>query len=71
MNSHPLAAKNSPVPKLAFSITELCEALAIGRTLAYQLIGSGKVRAFKLGTRTLIPASEVERLVKELSGSDE
>jgi hypothetical protein len=44
MNSHPLAAKNSPVPKLAFSITELCEALAIGRTLAYQLIGSALAR---------------------------
>ncbi len=39
----------------------------IGRTLFYDLIKQGKIRVVKLGNRTVVPASEIDRL---LNGDD-
>ena len=50
---------------LANSITKSCNRLGIGRTLMYDLIKQGKLRSIKLGTRTLIPETELQRLIAE------
>ena len=50
---------------LANSISDCCARLGIGRTLMYDLIKQGKLRSIKLGTRTLIPESELQRLIAE------
>ncbi len=54
---------------LASTVSTACSRLGIGRTLLYDLLKQGKLRKIKLGTRTLIPESELQRLITEqLSG---
>jgi excisionase family DNA binding protein len=38
----------------------------IGRTTVYALIGSGKLEAVKLGSRTLVTAASIEALLASL-----
>ena len=52
------------LPAAAVSIPVACERLGIGRSLIYRLIERGELRAVKLGTRTLIPVSEIARLLE-------
>ncbi len=39
----------------------------LGRTLFYDLVKQGKIRVVKLGNRSVVPLSEIDRL---LSGND-
>lgn len=43
-----------------FTITEFCKMAGIGRTLAYDLIKSGDLRAVKVGRKTMIPRAAIE-----------
>jgi excisionase family DNA binding protein len=49
--------------KLAYTVNEACEAIGIGRTALYGYLGSGALKAFKLGKRTLIDADELRGFV--------
>lgn len=40
--------------KLAYSILEFCEIAGIGKTKAYEEIAAGRLKAKKVGSRTLI-----------------
>lgn len=46
--------------KVAFKL------IGCGTTKGYELLGEGKIRAVKSGSRTLIPQSEINRYRKEL-----
>jgi len=48
------------------SVADFCTRFGIGKTLAYDLINSGKLHAVKLGRRTLIPAEAAEAWAKSL-----
>jgi excisionase family DNA binding protein len=48
---------------LAVSVDEVARRLGVGRTLLYDMIRQGKVRAVKLNTRTIIPVSEIDRIL--------
>jgi excisionase family DNA binding protein len=50
-------------PRL-LSVPEACEFLGISRATAYNLMRSGALRATKVGTRTLIPETELARLAQ-------
>lgn len=50
--------------KLAFSIKEACAASSLGRTTIYAHIASGRLRAIRIGGRTLIPASSLRALIE-------
>jgi len=50
---------------LANTINDSCCRLGIGRTLLYDLLKQGKLRSIKLGTRTLIPETELQCLIAE------
>ena len=52
-------------PPLASTIPTACSRLGIGRTLIYDLIKQGRLRPIKLGSRTLIPETELHRLITE------
>jgi excisionase family DNA binding protein len=54
------------VAPAAYTVNSFCEAFGIGRTKLYELIGSGAIRALKLGSKTLIPASEGVRFLESL-----
>ena len=50
----------APHSRRAFSVTEFCRGYGIGRTNAYQEIATGRLRAVKVGRRTLITHDAAE-----------
>ncbi|OBA92990.1 hypothetical protein A5666_00160 [Mycolicibacterium fortuitum] len=51
-----------------YSIPEAVEALRIGSTHFYRLMQEGVIHPLRLGRRTLIPRSEIRRLITEATG---
>src|SRR5262249_5008420 len=51
---------------IALSIKDFCRNYGVGRSLAYQLIGSGTLEAKKLGAKTLIDSASAERWYRSL-----
>lgn len=49
---------------LAHKIPDACRRLGCGRTMIYELLAAGELKAIKLGNRTLIPESELRRFVQ-------
>lgn len=45
--------------RMVIEIEELCGTLGIGKNTAYQLLNSGEIEAFKVGTVWKIPRSAV------------
>lgn len=45
---------------VARTVKDFCRAYGIGKTLAYELIGAGSLKAVKVGTRTLIPEDSAQ-----------
>jgi len=48
-------------------VEEAARALGIGRSLVYDLIRSGRLRSFKVGSRRLIPAAAIDETIANLS----
>jgi excisionase family DNA binding protein len=48
---------------MAYSIAETCEAIGVTRPTLYKLIAEARLRTVKVGTRRLVPATEIERLL--------
>ena len=61
----------NPPQKLALSIPEFLAAVPIGRTKLYEELGAGRLRAVKVGKRTLIPITEAERWLATLADPGE
>jgi excisionase family DNA binding protein len=58
---HNPVGSHGPGPeKLAFTITEACAAIGIGKTSIYELISEGKLKAIKAAGRRLILRSDLE-----------
>lgn len=51
---------------ITYSPTEASKQLGIGRSTLFALLAKGAIKARKLGTRTLIPASELIDYVDRL-----
>lgn len=49
------------------SITDAMKAIGIGRTKLYQLIGEKRLRAVRLGGRTLVRTDSIHQFVDSLS----
>ena len=49
---------------LAYSIKEASRATSLGRTRLYQLIAAGQLEVVKIGSRTLIPAHALHKLLE-------
>lgn len=50
--------------KLAYSPAEVAKILGIGRTTVYILIDQGRFKPVKVGRRTLIPANDLNDLLR-------
>ena len=50
-------------PKLGFSIKEACHASSLGRSTIYNHIQAGRLRAIRVGGRTIIPADALVALI--------
>jgi DNA binding domain, excisionase family len=64
-------AEKEEKARLAYTIPDACAAIGVSRSMLYELIGAGEIRTIKIGTRTLVPASElaafVERKLQEVA----
>lgn len=49
--------------KLAFTIGEACAATTLGRTTLYSHIKAGRLKAVRVGGRTVIPVESLRSLV--------
>jgi len=49
---------------VAYSMSDACRVLSIGRTSLYRLVKEGRIETRKIGTRTLIPAASLRALVE-------
>jgi excisionase family DNA binding protein len=56
------AIKNYP-PKLSYSIREACEASSLGRTTLYAHIAAKRLKAVRIGGRTVIPADSLHAFI--------
>lgn len=54
---------NKHVPKMAFSIREACLASSLGRSSVYVHIRTGRLKAIRIGGRTVIPADSLYALL--------
>jgi excisionase family DNA binding protein len=57
--------KGSEIEPMALSVAEAARVLRVSRTTLYRLAWRGMIRFVKLGGRTLVPMSEVRRLMGE------
>jgi excisionase family DNA binding protein len=64
------AVERPRTERLLYPVPEAAARLGIGRTLLYELIGSGVISAVKVHKRTLIAATELDRYVASLVGGD-
>ncbi len=51
------------LPKIGYSIREACRASSLGRTTLYTHIAAGRLRAVRVGGRTIIPAEALHALI--------
>ncbi len=51
------------LPKLAYSIREASTASSLGRTSLYGHIAAGRLKAVRVGGRTVIPAESLRALI--------
>lgn len=56
------SVKHDP-PRIAYSIKEACRASSLGRTTIYSHISAGRLRAVRIGGRTVIPAESLHALI--------
>ena len=58
-----MKAESNPPNKLAYSILEACAASSLGRTSIYCHIAAGRLKAVRIGGRTVIPAESLRALI--------
>ncbi|WP_418889417.1 helix-turn-helix domain-containing protein [Parasphingorhabdus flavimaris] len=60
---------NRPLTRRAYSPKSVATEIDVSRTTVFNLIREGKLKAVKLGHRTLIMADELERFVNQLEAA--
>ncbi len=55
--------------RLVYNVDEAAERLNVGRTLVYNLIGSGELGSVKIGGRRLITHRQLDTFVRTLEES--
>jgi len=54
-----------PIEPLAVSIKDACRITGLGKTTLYELAKDRRLKLTRIGSRTLVPMSELHRLVNE------
>lgn len=49
---------------MAYTVNAACAALSISRTSLYALVKKGELKRIRIAGRTLVPRSELERLLR-------
>ena len=53
-----------PTQKIGYSIREACQASSLGKTTIYNHIAAGRLRVTRVGGRTIVPAENLQALIK-------
>jgi len=64
----PVRKEFERLERRGYSPTEAARIIGCGRTKVYDLIKEKRIRVVKIGARTIIPKSEIDRL---LNGTDD
>lgn len=64
MNVPTSASLNSD--RLAYPINDLAKSIGVGRSKLYAEIAAGRLRAVKVGSRTVVPADAVQAYLARL-----
>jgi excisionase family DNA binding protein len=59
----PMQSETLDPPKIAYSIKEACRASSLGRTTLYAHIAANRLKAVRVGGRTVIPAESLHALL--------
>lgn len=62
----PAGGRSVVVPRIVLTVEQAAESLAIGRTLMYELVGSGAVESVRIGRLRRIPTDAVAEYVTRL-----
>lgn len=54
---------DNPLPKLGYSIREASAVSSLGKTTIYAHLAAGRLRATRVGGRTIIPAESLRALL--------
>lgn len=54
---------NHKPPKIGYSVREACHVSSLGRTTLYSHIAAGRLKATRIGGRTIIPAEALHALI--------
>lgn len=60
-----MSAGAAGVAPLAHSVNDACALLGISRAHFYVLVGRGEIRLVKLGNKSVVPTSEILRVLGE------
>ncbi|MGH8036507.1 MAG: helix-turn-helix transcriptional regulator [Stenotrophomonas sp.] len=53
----------SALDPLLHRIPDACRRLSVSRTTLYELIKSGEIRSVKIGSRSLVPEADLQRVL--------
>ena len=59
-----------PIKPLNLTVEEAATIIGIGRTSTYELIRTGKLKAFKFGRLTRVTRAEAEQVAREIAGME-
>jgi len=51
------------VERQGYNVSESARIVGVGRTTMHKMIREGRIRPVKIGARTVIPKSEIDRLL--------
>lgn len=60
-------SNSEPEAPLAYQVKPFCRRVGISPATFYKLLKLGKIKIVKIGGRTLVPASEAERLLSDFT----
>lgn len=70
--THDTSPRVSPVPRLSLSMEETGQAIGLCSKTVAKLIADGRLRCVTVGTRRLVPTTEIQRwLDREAASSSE
>ncbi len=56
-------ASRETVERQGYNVGESARIIGVGRTTMHKMIREGRIRPVKIGARTVIPKSEIDRLL--------
>ena len=61
-----MSRKPEPITPRLHSVEQAAQALSIGRTKAWKLVGAGDIESVRIDGRTLVPAAAIDAFVAKL-----